>query len=166
MDIHFAFIVINFALFLGLLRYLLKRPLKEFWGNRAEGLRAGITLAQEKRSRAEEAYKKITERVTLIEKEMHALKERMRHNGELEKQRILQNAEAYAERMIDATKRISKQEMAKARYRLRRSVARLTVYLAEEAIRKRMTANDHERLTIDFLNRLETQEMEVIERRI
>lgn len=162
MDLQLIFAAINFALFVGLLGFLLRRPVKEFWANRAEALRVRIAQARERRAEAEGVYQRLSDRVARMEQEMAALTERMRQNGTLEKQKILEEAQAHAERLTQATQRIAEQELAKARFRLREVAARLTVDLAEKTIRGDLTPADQDRLVTDYLDRFAAQELPVV----
>lgn len=155
MDFHLLFKILNFALFVGLLGFLLRRPLREFWRDRAEALRLRIANALKKRTVAETQYKDLMGRLGRMTQEMRALVETMRLTGELEQQKILEQGREYAARLELATERIGVQELAKAREQLRCAAARAAIELAGRLIEERITPDDQRRLAATYLDRLE-----------
>ena len=159
MDISLFFKILNFVLFAGLLGFLLRRPLKEFWRGRAEVLRERIGQAFKKRSVAETEYKNLMNRLNHLAQEIDQLVAQMRQNGELEKQRIIERATEYATKLEEAAGRIGRHETQKAQERLREETARQAVELASRLIEEKITPEDQRRLTKDYLDRLATEDL-------
>lgn len=159
MDLRLFFAVLNFGLFVGLLVLLLRRPLREFWNNRAEALRVHIAEAHERRSCAETQHAELISRVERMEQEMQALRDQLRENGELEKAKILADAQAHAVRLEEGAKRVGEQELIKARYRLKVASAQSAADLAERVIRGAITPADQERMASELLAQLATEKL-------
>jgi F-type H+-transporting ATPase subunit b len=145
-DSHFWFSVINFLLFVGILTYFLRTPFKEFWGSRSELLKKEIEESARRRKQAKEQLETMQSRLAGMSEEIKALKGRMKKDGELEKERITQEAKAYAERLQEIGKKIAEQESVKAERALKELGARLAVDLAEQLMQEKVTAEDQERL--------------------
>ncbi len=163
MDSHLVYALVNFAIYVGILTFVLRRPLKEFWATRAESLRVGIANARTRRAKAESEYTRLSSRVRNLATEIAELKTRMQNDGHLEKQRIIADAQEYADNLADATKRVSEQEVVKSRYRLRKQAAGLTVNQAERILTQQLNDADQERLAKEFLDKLASPDLQLIE---
>lgn len=163
MDAQLLYAFINFVIFTSLLGFFLRKPAREFWGNRAEGLRTRIEQARQHRAKAESEYERLAARVDQLGQEMAALKERMSADGALEKKKILEEAEAAALRLTEASKRIGEQEWTKARFRLRSAATQTTVGMAEKQIVQQITDDDQKRLATDYLDRLAAENLQILD---
>ena len=162
MDIHFLYKLINAAIFFGLLYFFLRRPLKEFWRNRSEDLRMRISTARKHRDAAESEYNELAKRMSRIQAEMQALRERMEADGQLEQKKIITSAKEYAKRLEEGGRRVADQDAAKTRYRLREMTARLSITQAERLITGEMTDADQTRLVTQFLDQLNEEDLSVV----
>ncbi len=163
MDLHLLYAAINFVIFAGMLGFLLRKPMREFWGNRSEGLRTRIEQARQRRTQAESEFQRLEARVNQLGQEMAALKERMSQDGALEQKKIIEEADAAAHRLKNAAKRIGEQEWTKARFRLRGTATRLTVDLAQNQVTQQINEDDQKRLIGDYLNRLAAEDLKVLD---
>ena len=93
-------------------------------------------------------------RLQALEDEIAELHANARAEAEVEKQRIIAHARSEAERIAQSAQRNIRDEIARARTALRREAVELAVELAEGALRERVTSDDNERLTADFLSTL------------
>lgn len=162
MDMHLVYKLINAAIFVSLLIFFLRRPLKEFWRNRSEGLRQRIELARKHRAEAEAQFNELSTRMSKIQSEMQALRERLERDGHLESEKIVSGAKDYAVRLEAGGRRVADQDRLKAQYRLRELGAELSVNLAERLIRDEITSDDQQRLIRDFLDRLDEADFKAL----
>ncbi len=162
MDLPLLYAAINFALFVGLLGFLLRKPMREFWGNRSEELRTRIAQAQERRAKAEREHTELSTRVDQLEQEMEAVKAQMKADGELEKQKIIEESQDYAKRLAESTQRVAEQELSKTRYRLRQSVGAQTVAIASKIIRQDIKSSDQDRLVKEYLDSVAAEGLQVV----
>lgn len=158
MDLHLLYKIINFLIFVGLLAFFLRKPLKEFWWARAEALRLRISNALKARQTAEAQYKQLMSRVNRMAQEMRVLKDKMREDALLEKEQLIEQAQVYADKLEEVAGRIGEQELAKLRYLLKEQVARSAVELAARHLQEKITAGDQERLITGYLDRLQGEE--------
>jgi F-type H+-transporting ATPase subunit b len=162
MDLHLLYKIINAAIFVGLLIFFLRRPLKEFWRNRSEGLRQRIELARQHRASAEAKFNELATRMSRIQSEMQALRDRLEQDGRLESEKIVSSSKEYALRLEAGGRRVADQDMVKAQYRLRELGAEMSVNLAERLIRDEITPKDQQRLVRDFLAHLDEADFKTL----
>jgi F-type H+-transporting ATPase subunit b len=113
--------LMNFAIMLGLLIYLAKKPLANFFVSRREGIQNTLT-------------------------ELEHVQE-----GEAEKNKIIETAHKQAEYLKQQAQMTIQQEIKKARESLQEEIADLTVAAAEDILRKNIKAKDQDRLVQEFI---------------
>lgn len=147
--------IFNFILFVGLLFFLLRKAVAEFWQNRAQT----IVLDMEEASRArKEAGKKVFDleaRIARLDHEAQELVNAFREQGELEKKRIIEKATADALQLTEDAKRVMEQEVTKSKEQLKHQAIQLSVEIAERLLKEKLTATDQQKLRTDFLKHLE-----------
>ena len=74
--------------------------------------------------------------------------------GLAEKERIIEDAKKAAEKMKEDTQARVEQELKKAGNLLRVEAVKLSVEMAEELLRKNITAADHDLLVKDYLDKV------------
>ncbi|GAG46290.1 unnamed protein product, partial [marine sediment metagenome] len=88
--------------------------------------------------------------------ELEQIRATSRERAEAERENLIADANATAERIrSDATAAID-QELRRSRDLLRDEAADLAVELAENLLRDRVTAEDRERLVSEFIERIES----------
>lgn len=132
--------VANFALFAGVLGYLLRKRAGDWFHRRTEEIRAGITEAARLKREAEARCAEIEARLANLENEIEGLRRKAREETAAEEARIrrelqrdLTKIRAEAEREIAAAAKAARQQ-------LRAYSAELAIRLAEAKIRRRLTA--------------------------
>ena len=150
---HFK--IFNFLLFVGLLIFFLKKPVKEFWRNRSSGIRFALEEAKRMKEEAERRHDEIKARLSKVEKEMADLIRSLEEEGEIEKRKILEEAERLAIRIRKDGERTADQEIRRAGEILKAQAAQLSVELAEKLIRDTIRPEDQQRLTEKYLAGLE-----------
>lgn len=148
------FPVINFLLFLYLLKRFLVPAIRDFLRSRRERLLAALEEAQKGKKGAEAIRAGYRERLAGSEEEARALFESLRTDGERQKAKILSEAEELAKKIIADAEFQAQQEVKVARQRLRRELAEAARAEAEKLIRRHLAPEDQGRLVEDFLSRL------------
>jgi len=152
-EIVFPFI--NFAILLTLLVVLLRRPLKDFLLTRSKKIAQEIEHAAQEKQEAEARAMNYERRLKNIESEMAQLVESFKKEGELARERIIAEANLSAERIQATAELIARQEIVKAKERLKEEAVQLSAEWAERLIRENLKAQDRERMVKDYIKRLE-----------
>ncbi len=84
---------INFLILVGGLAFFLRKPVKEFFASRSTLIRKNIEEATQRRANAEQKYAEYEARLKSIEKEMQELIATLKKDGELEKRRLVEQAQ-------------------------------------------------------------------------
>lgn len=145
----------NFLLLLGVLIYVLRKPLTQFFANRRRTIqhdleRAGALLA--------EAQARLAEwegRIARLDAEVAGIQVAVRERAEAERGRILEEARVSAERIRRDAQAAVEQEARRARETLRAEAAELAVELATKLVREQVTEADHTRLLDEFVGRVQ-----------
>lgn len=154
MDLSLIFKILNFALFVGLLAFFLRKPFREFWNSRTEGLKFAIESATRRRDQASSKFRELEGRYQKITEEMQRLRDQLKNDGELEKGKIIKESQEYAGRLERIAAHVAVQEQRKVERKLRELAAELAVTMAEKDIRAKIDASDQGRLVGDYLGRL------------
>lgn len=142
---------INFALLVGALVFVLRKPLGEFFTQRSNSIRRSLEEGRKALEASQAQLNAIDEKLRRLEVEIAAFKaslaqeiaaerERLRTETEEETQRILESARVQIERAAKA-----------ARLELKAYTARQAIDLAERIIRERLDDTGRKRLVRRFL---------------
>jgi len=152
-----GFYLIDFLVFVGLLVFLLRKPITAFIAQRRETLTAEITEAQKLRAEAEEQLKDYESRLANLEGEIARVMDEARQSAENERQRILTEANAAAERLTrDAQTRIE-QATRRLEHELRVKMVELSVEKAEDLIATQVDDRIRRRHVTEYISSLESQ---------
>jgi F-type H+-transporting ATPase subunit b len=146
---------INFVLLLLILGYFLRKPMKEFFASRAALIRKDIGESEARKNQAEKKYQDYETRLAHIEKEMNALVNQLKRDGQLEKDRLVQAAQGQMEALQETSRRIMGSELRRAKEELKRETASLAAQLAEDLLRQNITPEDQKRLVKSYLEKME-----------
>ncbi len=146
--------LLNLLAFVGLLVYLLAKPLRGFFHAREEGIARQLGEAAQQREQAVRLQAEVEQRVASLEGEIRALRERLHREGERERQVLGQQGEADAARLLAQLDGEAKRRVEEARVNLAREAADLAADLAREILEKELTAADRERIFVRTLERL------------
>lgn len=140
---------LNLIAFLGLLVWLLRKPLAQFFETRRRDVAAALKRAEEERERAEAVAKEVGERLTRIEAEIEALGRHAREQAEAEEKEIAARAEEEAGRIAERTRAEIDARVRAARNELTAYAADLAVDLARDLVARSVTPEDEERLVAE-----------------
>jgi F-type H+-transporting ATPase subunit b len=146
---------VNLALLLAVLIYFARQPIREFFQDRRAQIQNDIHSAEELRRETEERHAKWNRRILELESDLEEIRVDGRRRAEAERDRILAEARALAERIrSDATAAID-QELQRSREILREEAADLAVELARRLVRETVDDADRARLVDEFIERIE-----------
>jgi F-type H+-transporting ATPase subunit b len=147
----FTLRLMNFAIMVGLLVYLLKKPLRNFFISRREGIQTTLAELEAKKVEAEKICAEYQAKLATLDQEVGQILAEYIQEGETEKRKILEAAEKQAEYLKQQAHLTIQQEVKSARESLQEEIAELTVAAAEELLRKSIKAKDQERLVKEFI---------------
>ena len=143
----------NFILFVALLAYYLRGPIREFFRERTERIRTALAAGARARAEAEALRATLARDVA----DLPALRERLRADlratAEQERDNIIESARLAAERIRSEAHLLSEQEFAAARQALRLEIVHEANQQATAILRDALGPNDRDRLVRDFIER-------------
>ncbi|WP_022853946.1 F0F1 ATP synthase subunit B [Thermodesulfatator atlanticus] len=145
---------VNFIALVIILVKFGREPIVNIFRSRRERIEGEYSELTEKRAEAERKYKEYEAKLATLEEEAKKIMEAFIEQGEKEKERIIQEALATAERIKQQAEFYVQQELEKAREELRKEVAELSVKMAEQIIKEKITPEDHKRLVKEFIERV------------
>ncbi len=152
--IEFGWKSANFVILVGLLYWLLAGKLKEFFVDRGKNIKKALEEAIAAKEEAEKKFKEYELRLDKANEEIAKISEMIKSQGEAEKQKIIEDARRAAEKMKEDTQARMEQEFKKAGSSLRAEAALLSVQMAEELLKKNLSAKDHETMVRDYLDKV------------
>jgi F-type H+-transporting ATPase subunit b len=145
---------LNLGLFVGLLWFLLRKPLAGFFENRKTGVATALAKADNDRRRAEQLSKELAARLSSIETELTALKDAARRDAEAEHAVLLVKSQSDADHILARTRAELDNRVRAARAELTAYAGDLSVDLARELLKKNVNADDEKRLLAEGVARL------------
>ncbi|MEE8475864.1 MAG: ATP synthase F0 subunit B [Myxococcota bacterium] len=146
---------LNLAILLAVLFYFGRKPIRSFFVERRGQIREELERAAKMKAEAEERYAQWQRRLVDLDTELESIRAAARERAEIERDRILTEAEAAAERVRADAHAAVEQELRRAREQLRREAADLAIELAAQRLREQITPADHDRLLDEFVTRIE-----------
>lgn len=134
---------INLAIFIGIMVFLLKKPLSAAFKAKREAIRADIIKAEEEKQAALSKLTSAEAKLARIESESDEIVEKAKMEAKEEKARIAREAESEVERLRSQAESEIDRKATQVRAELRRFSAEESVRLAEEKIKQNInTAKD------------------------
>lgn len=146
----FLYRLLNFAILVGGLAYFVAKPLKNALTNRRAGIEDELKKARAAAEDAEQRFAEYDAKLTRAEEEIEQIKIDIRKEAELEKQRIIAQAEEMAAKIKEDSGKTAEQEIAKARLALRQEAAELAVALARDMLKDSFNRDDQARLVEEY----------------
>lgn len=146
---------LNFALLIGVLVFLTRKPVREFFAGRRRAIQDALESAAELQRQAEERHAKWQRRLVDLDRELDEIRRLGRERVEAEREHILADARAGAERIQRNARSAIEQELRRAREQLREEASDLALELAAGLLRDRVNDSDRDRLVDEFIARVE-----------
>jgi len=145
----------NLLAFVGVLIYLLAKPMRAFFHTRQDAIARQLEEAVRERNEAAQMRADVERRITSLGVEIQALQERMRREGERERDMLTQQGEAEAARLMAQVDQQAARRGEEARITLASEAASIAAELAWELLQKEVTPADRERIFRETLARLQ-----------
>ncbi len=144
----------NFLALVVILVKFLAKPISSGLSGRRQQIKAELEELQAQRDDAERSYKEFEARLAGMEKEMETIVEKAVALAEVEKARIIEEAEQAAEDIKRQAEAAVQAELVDAKRKLRDEVAEQAAAMAEELIVKNLTPADQVAITEQYLERV------------
>lgn len=145
---------INFFVLVGILWYLLRKPVAGFLRNTAREEKEALDRTRQTEADAVKELEEQKARIAQMQQELERMLADARADAAAEMTQMTAEADAQAERMQQAALQKIDQEFRKARLELRGELAARTLDLAEESIKSRIGPADHQRLVREYIDQL------------
>lgn len=146
--------ILNVAILLGGLAYLLRKPIQSFLLARTEEIQKKLAEAETELHEAREKLRLMEERLGRLDEEIAAMQRQAQADAEAEQERILQRARDEADRIRSRGAREIENLKKAAMLELRQFVSEQAGALAEEIIRKELTPAVESQLMERFMSKL------------
>lgn len=150
----FLYRTLNFGLVVAVLVYFLRKPLKKGLAGRSEEIEKALAEARQAKEDAEAKFAEYDRKLTQATDEIAEISDAIRREGELEKQKIIENAKQMAIKIEQDAEKAAEMEVAKARRELQQEAAQLAVDLAEDLLKKNFTKDDDARLIDEYMQKV------------
>jgi len=134
---------------------LARKPAQAYFATRRDAIHTQLETAAQLKKDADERYAKWQRRLVDLERELEGIRATARERAETEREHILADARAGAERIKRDASTAIDQELRRAKDRLRQEASNLAVELAAGLLREHVNASDRERLLDEFIARVE-----------
>src|SRR2546421_1751781 len=145
---------VNFLLLLGVLHYLLYKPLIGKMQERTAAIQKSLEEAQAARAEAARQQEENEARLRAAHAEAAAIRAQALKEAAEEQKRLVGAARAESQRLIDSARAQLEADVRRARDELRREVAELATAVAEKLIRKSLRDEDHRRLLAEAIAKI------------
>ena len=151
---EFAWKTLDFILLVGLLYWLLAEKIKIFFVGRRQEIKDSMENAAKQKTEAEKKYREYSEKIDKASHEIDGIMEMIKAQGVAEKQKIIEDADKVAQKMKEDAQARIEQEFNKASSQLRSEAVSLSVEMAEEILKKNITAQDHEVMVREYMDKV------------
>ncbi|HOC60910.1 MAG: ATP synthase F0 subunit B [Syntrophaceae bacterium] len=153
----FGWKALNTTIILVFLGWLLVPKMKTFFGGRRQEIKESLENASIQKAEAEKQYREYAEKIDKASLEIDGIFEMIKAQGVVEKQKLIEDAEKVALKMKEDAQARLEQELKKASGQLRSEAVALSVSMAEEILKKNITAKDHENMVKEYMDKVVTK---------
>ncbi len=147
--------LLNFAIFVGLLFFLLRKNVISHFQKRREDFLSAVTKAQKIRHEAEERHSEIQTRLNRLKQEEGQNRQRAHEEAESYKRHLLQEATNIAKGVEEESSRMVQVEKAKALAKVREELIQESMKQAREKLSKSLENQDQDRLQSEFIEKIQ-----------
>ena len=144
----------DFIVLVGLLYWLLAAKIKEFFSGRRAEIKEDLEKSVERKADAEKKYREYSEKLDKASVEIDGIFEMIKAQGITEKQKIIEDAEKAAKKMKEDAQARIEQELKGATDELKARAIQLSVQMAEEILKRSITAQDHEAMVKEYMDKV------------
>lgn len=146
--------VINLIVFLLLLGYVLKGPLKKAFAERGGQIRTQLSEAAVRREKADRFASDIDQRLRALEAEVTVILDRAQEDGERQKNELIAAGEIEAARILTTARNEVNARLKLARKELTDYAGELATVRAREILERELTEEDRRRIFLENVDQL------------
>ena len=146
--------VMNFAVLVGGLFFLLRKPVAQALNGRIKGIQDQLDELEVKKTEAEKKLAEYNERLSLLDKESEKIIAEYIKQGNEAKARILEEAESEAKKLEEQARRNIDSEFKQAKSKLQKEISENALIKAEEIIKSEINSEDQDRLINEYLEKV------------
>jgi F-type H+-transporting ATPase subunit b len=146
--------LVNWLIWGGIVVYGLSKIVPGFLAKRRAGIVDGLEEARQLKEAAEAKHAEYSERIDNLDTELERLREEFKRAGLEERDRMVADASARAEKTRAEARFLIDQQMKQLRQDLTREAVEAAIAAADKILRERSTAADQQRLADEYLSRL------------
>lgn len=146
--------VMNFVVLAGLLFYIAKKPVAEFFSSRIKGIQEELAELEKKKADAQKNLAEYADKMKNLDQESQQILEEYIKQGEAAKKRILAEAESQASKLEETAKRNIEQEFKAAKLKLQKEIAEKALNQAEILVKESISTEDQDRLVDEYLDKV------------
>lgn len=153
----FGWRVLNLLLFCGILWYFVGGLCKRFFRDRRQNIQDTLTELEKRREDAKANLAEIERRIANLEAERKAILDESRQQAERLKKGIVDDANRQASQILDQARRAADNEGRAMLEQLRSTVADEIIEATSKALAGKLTADDHDKLIANSLDKVALQ---------
>lgn len=146
--------VLNFVIFAAIIYFAGAKSAKSFLGARVDGIRAQLESAEKAKSEAEAKASDLFRKMESLESEVREIEDTLRREGEVERDRIIEAAEAAAQKIKEQAKLSAEQELKRSVEAIKREAVEAALVLAEKMVSQGLGKEDQKRLVSEYVDSL------------
>jgi F-type H+-transporting ATPase subunit b len=146
--------VVNFAIYIGVLVFLGRKPVAAYFANRRSGIANEMEAAQAARAAAEAQLADTQSRIASLDDERANILAEFRELGEQERRQIVADAETEGVRIVRDAENAAELEVRRAKSALETRMVDLALELAEKQLAGTLTGEHQTRLIDDGIDAL------------
>lgn len=151
---NFAFRVVNFVIFAGIIWKAAGKKIVGFFTGRRQGIEQELNDLETRKTEAKKQLAEVERRIANLESERQAILADYRAQGENIKAAIIDKAEKSASLLTEQAKRTADNEIKAAIDAMRAQMADEIIVAAEKLLAEKLTANEHEKLIDKYLTKV------------
>jgi F-type H+-transporting ATPase subunit b len=149
-----TFRVMNFAVLVIVLVYLLRKPLSQALSSRIKVIKDQLEDLEARKDEAEKKLAEYNEKLARLEKEAEKIVAEYINQGNEARERILKEAESSAEKLKAQARRNIEHEFKQAKQKLQEEVLETSLQKAEEILKNKISDDDQERIVDEYLKKV------------
>ena len=149
-----TFRVMNFAVLVIVLVYLLRKPLSQALSSRIKVIKDQLEDLEARKDEAEKKLAEYNEKLARLEKEAEKIVAEDINQGNEARERILKEAESSAEKLKAQARRNIEHEFKQAKQKLQEEVLETSLQKAEEILKNKISDDDQERIVDEYLKKV------------
>lgn len=152
-----GFYIVDFVVMVAALWWFARKPARRFLEQRHEAAKAEMEEAMRLRAASQERFDRYEALLKGLDREIEAIRDQFRRDGEAQRGRIIEAARKEGERIRRDAETQLRRETAMLRQEIEREIIHTTLGLAEQRLRDRMTPEAHRGMVRDFVADLESR---------